>query len=335
MLEASAPGNVFFFGEHVVVYERPAIVAAINRRTRSRITDRVDDNVTVTSEGYGVFNSSLAELKDLIFETHRDYKEVLDPVKDIIGSYLRDPDLSHGFDMIITSDIPKDSGGMGSSAAALSAVYGSLLKLSGKEPNPEEFFDALYLFQVKIHGGIASGSEIISSSIGGYNKVRIDKSGETPVLKRDSLGKYEFSLVIGDTGIKAHTKKAVNQVKEAWQRNNSEYERMFDDVASVVSEGEKAIRNNDPEKVGKLMSENHRILSKGLRVSHEYLERLITEALNAGAYGAKLSGGGMGGIMLSLVDDDTLEPVSRAIESIGGTVYKTRAGVDGIIENTI
>lgn len=335
MFKISAPGNVFFFGEHSVVYERSAIVAAVDKRTYSEVTERDDNNIIITSYGYGNFNSSLSELKGIAFETFQDYKGVLDPIKDLIGTYLRDSGFSHGFDLNITSDIPRDSGGMSSSTAVLSAIYGSLLKLAGKEFNPEEFFDVLYPFQVKIHGGAASGSEITSSSMGGYNKVRIDKSGETPVLERDNLGKYEFSLVIGNTGIEAQTKKAVTQVREAWQRNRNDYEKMFDEIASVVSEGEEAIRSSIPEKVGELMNENHKILSEGLHVSHEYLERIITEARNAGAYGAKLSGGGMGGIMISLVDDDTLEPVSKAIESAGGTAYKTYVGVDGVIIENI
>ena len=78
------------------------------------------------------------------------------------------------------------------------------------------------------------------------------------------------------------------------------------------------------------MNENHRILSEELGVSHPMLEKLIEAARSSGAFGAKLSGGGMGGIMLALVDSETKQRVADAIKEAGGTPYITTVGVEGV-----
>jgi mevalonate kinase len=60
------------------------------------------------------------------------------------------------------------------------------------------------------------------------------------------------------------------------------------------------------------------------------LNRLVDSARKAGAYGAKLSAGGKGGIMIALTDNEKQKKVSDAIKKTGGTPYITRVGVEGI-----
>ena len=49
------------------------------------------------------------------------------------------------------------------------------------------------------------------------------------------------------------------------------------------------------------MNSNHRMLCE-MGVSSPELDRLVEAALGSGALGAKLSGGGMGGCMIALVE---------------------------------
>ncbi len=331
VIKVSAPGNVFFFGEHSVVYERPAIVAAVNMRTHTFIEKRNDNTIIVNSPGYGTINESVESILKKRFETFRDYKDVMDPIRDLIGIFGREiADLNGGIKMEITSDIPRESGGMSSSTAVLCSVFGALNALFETNVKPEEYFDWLYPLQVKIHGGAASGSEITSSSMGGYNFVRIDKSGPKARLERRNLGRHSYDIVIGNTGIEAKTKEAVQKVRNAWENNKGKYESFFDQIADIVREGEKILLSGNAKKLGELMNENHRILSEELGVSHPMLEKLIEAARSSGAFGAKLSGGGMGGIMLALVDSETKQRVADAIKEAGGTPYITTVGVEGV-----
>lgn len=72
----------------------------------------------------------------------------------------------------------------------------------------------------------------------------------------------------------------------------------------------------ETEVVGTLMTENHRLLVE-MGVSSPELNRLVEAALGAGALGAKLSGGGQGGIMIALVHPQNVHQVEQALRQAG------------------
>ena len=51
---ASAPGKTILFGEHAVVYGKPAIAAAVDRRAYVKIEKREDTRTHVNVEELGV-----------------------------------------------------------------------------------------------------------------------------------------------------------------------------------------------------------------------------------------------------------------------------------------
>jgi mevalonate kinase len=76
------------------------------------------------------------------------------------------------------------------------------------------------------------------------------------------------------------------------------------------------------------MHANQRLLAL-LGVSSPLLERLIEAGLGAGAYGAKLSGGGRGGNVIAAVEPPDVESVRRALIAAGArNVIVTRVGED-------
>jgi mevalonate kinase len=64
------------------------------------------------------------------------------------------------------------------------------------------------------------------------------------------------------------------------------------------------------------MTQNQSLLQQ-LDVSSPELESLIGAAINAGALGAKLSGGGRGGNMIALVDAPIQDQVATALQEAG------------------
>lgn len=330
MIEASAPGNVFLLGEHSVVYERPALLASIGKRTYVKVEKRNDEKILIDSEGYGEIQSSLQELQEMNYHSHEEYVNPMDPLRDLIGYFSREiKEMEIGFEADITSDIPRDSGGQSSSTAVLSAFLKFLSEIYGAEVPKEDYFEHLYPFQVKIHGGAASGSELTSSVFGGYNHVVKTPDGDKPV-KFENLGNLELDLVIGDTGIEAKTSETVSQVRGCWEEDREAYEEIFDEIAGLVQDAEDTIsRGGDLKELGDLMNRNQELLQI-LDVSHPKLEKLIEAARDAGAYGAKLSGGGGGGIMVALCDEDNRQRAAESIEETGGKAAVTEVGVEGV-----
>ncbi|HLD56851.1 MAG TPA: hypothetical protein VJA47_00995, partial [archaeon] len=293
---------------------------------------------------YGLLEETLENLKSKEWvvkmatptePARNDYKvdgkmDVLAPFKDLVGKLAQAHDLKNGFELTVSSEIPKDSGGMSSSTAFLSSVLGALNHEFELGIEHNNFFDVLLPYQVKIHGGAASGAEITSSSMGGYNWVKRDLTKTPPVLERKNLGKQDFSLVIGNTKVVGLTSETVPYVRSGFNGDNSSYNEVFDKITKLVADAEKAIKSGDAKLLGALMDEDHELLARDLGVSHPKLNKLVDAARKAGAYGAKMSGGGKGGVMVALVSKDSEERVSKAIAAAGGHPYVTSVGGHGV-----
>jgi mevalonate kinase len=105
-------------------------------------------------------------------------------------------------------------------------------------------------------------------------------------------------------------------VRAAWQTDPARLEALFDEIAVVVNNGRQAIVQGGALRLGPLMTRNHKLLT-GLEVSSPQLGRLVESALAAGALGAKMSGGGMGGNMVALVPPDLRSKIAETLRSNG------------------
>ena len=74
-----------------------------------------------------------------------------------------------------------------------------------------------------------------------------------------------------------------------------------------------ALMSGNHSQLGVLMTENHKLL-RDLTVSSPLLDNLVDSAIQAGALGAKLSGGGRGGNMIALVTEESQEFVITRIK---------------------
>ncbi len=326
IINSSAPGNIFFFGEHAAVYGRPAICAAVDRRTSVELNGRRDSKISIISDSFG---SGEAELSGIKLKNRQFKIPELSTAFDFIEMVLPKLRIKKGFELKISSDVPVNSG-MSSSTALLSAVFKALSSYAGKEISAEKYFDYLYPMQVKVHGGKASGAEIISSSLGGFNRIqKIDENGKTR-LDWKHLGEHRYSIVVGNTRVSSPTSLTVGyHVPSRIARNKNRVFNIFDEIAGISEAGEDALAKNDAAKLGKLMNRNQDLLTS-LGVSHPKLDDCIQEARKAGALGAKLSGSGWGGIMFALTRREDTNKVLEAIKTTGSDAFKTEVGGAGV-----
>ena len=122
--------------------------------------------------------------------------------------------------------------------------------------------------------------------------------------------------MIGDTGISAPTRESVGDVRKLWEADKAKWESAFDKVGSIVKEARAAIERGMTKELGKIMNENHTLLQE-MTVSSPELDQLVSAARNAGALGAKLSGGGRGGNMIALIEDNRAQSIADALISAG------------------
>lgn len=325
-IKVSAPGNLFFLGEHAVVYNRPSINTAVNRRCYVIASKRADDKIFINSDLIGKAQAEIS--KQGLVNINLEKKE-LEPILDELNYIIKKFDIKQGFEIKIESKIPIKSG-LSSSTAVLTSILKAVTQLFSCKVKLNEYWNNLYQFQVKIHGGKASGSEIISSALGGYNLIQKIESEKEAKIKWEHLGEHKFSVVISDTRVMASTALTVGyHVPSLIKRNPKLVWQTFDQIAKLVEKAKEAIINEDIETLGKLMNENQKLLEK-LKLSHPKLDDCIEEALNAGALGAKLSGGGWGGVMFALTYPEDQNKVAKAIAETGANVIKTEVGVEGV-----
>jgi mevalonate kinase len=319
---ASAPGNLFFFGEHAVVYGKPAIIAAADRRTHVACERAAAGEIRIESEAFGTATAALREGQVAGRKGPKELEILLELCEFAANAF----DISGGFSLRIRSEVPVNSG-MSSSTAVLCSSLAAILGEFGKEMPKSEYYKMLYPFQKKLHGGRASGAELISSSVGGFNLFR--KEGEW--IGYESLGELPLSIVVGDTKVQSPTSLTVGyHVPSLMERYPEKVAKVFDDIGALVDEGRKAILNKDVNKIGELMNANQELLAS-LGLSHPKLDDCISEARNAGALGAKLSGSGWGGVMLALTNPEDQERVAQAMARTRANVIKTKTGVAGVV----
>src|SRR5207245_9309099 len=92
----------------------------------------------------------------------------------------------------------------------------------------------------------------------------------------------------------------------------------------------KEIRKEDDNELGRLMNRNHD-MRRQIGVSTPDLDRLVAEARQAGALGAKLTGAGGGGCIIALCDDKKdRSNIARRLRHAGGTIYNVSLDASGV-----
>jgi mevalonate kinase len=90
----------------------------------------------------------------------------------------------------------------------------------------------------------------------------------------------------------------------------------------------RALEDGDLQTLGPLMN-LHQLIQEKIGTSCPEAEQLIDTAIGAGAFGAKISGAGGGGVIIALVNHEEQEIVAQAIAEAGGRSYITTAGAGG------
>ena len=105
-------------------------------------------------------------------------------------------------------------------------------------------------------------------------------------------------LVIADTGVYGHTREAIQVVES----KGKEALPFLYALGELTQQAEEAIKAKDAVKLGEILTKAHGNL-KEIGVSSLEADALVNTALQHGALGAKMSGGGLGGCIIALVAD--------------------------------
>ena len=308
-------GKAILFNEHFVVYGVPAIVSAIGQYTLARVNPSSNSDII---------------LKDNRDATPRYKEDKLQQQKDSLNRILTKMGIERNnaaIEIELGGNLYAASG-IGASAASCVAIARALSEHFGLNLADDEINDVAFEGEKGYHG-TPSGIDNTASTFGGLIWFQKD---DTKTMNKIRLSS-PVEIVMGNTGKVENTTAAVAGVKQRKETNPEKYQKIFDRAENIAYLAKRALEEENFKEIGKLMNENHKLLQQ-IEVSSRELDFLVNVARDYGAYGAKLTGGGLGGNMLALTPGRVLqEEVANAIEKEGFKVLKTKIGVvrEGIL----
>lgn len=300
---AGAPGKIILFGEHAVVYGRPAIAAPLTQvRAEATVEKSQTEGVRLRAPDLG---------RDYwLHEAGEDdpFARAVRVLAEVAGF----PSLPN---LVITvrSTIPIASG-LGSGAAMAAAVIRALARhLDLVQLTSDEQVSALTYQVEKLLHGTPSG---VDNTVVAYERPVYFVRRQPQNLIETLPVAGPIRLLVADTGAASVTRVVVGDVRQQWQAEPALFEGYFDGCGAVTESARQAIGLGQLERLGELMDQNQAWL-RLMTVSSPELETLIKAALSAGALGAKLSGAGRGGNMIALVTEALQDGVREALLEAG------------------
>jgi mevalonate kinase len=327
----SAPAKVILLGGKGVNWGFPALVAAVGIRTvctlhagrgegyRFTYGERTETGDLASLASFKARVETLRAAKSYAEITAVARSDFFAPVRNVLA-HVAERTRVLGFDIAWQSDIPVGSG-LGSGAAAAASLAAAAFRAGGASPAPRELAWVAWQADVVAHGGLGTGLDSGACALGGIVRYSL-KDGPVRVAAEAAL-----PLVVGDTLLRASTATS-NTASRNWLDEHPMRFHLLEEMGILVEQAQEAIAAGDLPRLGHLMNLNQLIKEK-LGMSVPKIEQLVEAALGAGALGAKISGKGSGGIIVTLAAPGKEQDIARAIEAAGGKAIVPAVGVDG------
>ena len=301
----SAAAKTILFGEHAVVYGYPAIAIPLSD-LRTKVTIKnIPFSPDVTIDAVDI---RLKQSLTALAPSH--------PIRKAIDLFcIHTATRLEAVEIQIKSQIPIASG-LGSGAAITIALLRALSNHSEQSLSKEAISRIAYEVE-KIHHGTPSG---IDNTVIAYEQpIWFIKNQETTPFKI----LHPLHLIIADSQLSTPTIETVADVRKQMHDSPIITKQRLERISMITQKGKTAIQSGDVKTIGKLMLSNHQLL-QALNLSCSKLDQMVECALQAGAYGAKLSGGGRGGNIVVLTAPEKSEDISAALTTMGiTTIIKT------------
>ena len=310
MAKGTGFGKTILIGDQFVLEEVPAIVSAISYETETTVERLAsgegwtleDNRIEVPGYKEKKFDQQVGSINRILEVMNFDAKK--NPIKITVGGNLL------------------AGSGVGASAASCVSLARAINEEFQLGLPIEEINRIAWQGEFPYHG-IASGVDNTASTYGGLLRFWL-KDGKQNFEKIKTP--KPFDIVLANSGITANTAL----LDEFSERQKAENPALFASRMNMITEQGRemktALEAGDLKKVGEIMVANHKLLAE-MEYSHEILDKMCKKSLEWGAWGAKVTGGGRGGYMISLTPDKALQDkIASAFDAEGYKVIKATIG---------
>ncbi len=310
MAKGTGFGKTILIGDQFVLEEVPAIVSAISYETETSVEK------LPSGEGW-VLEDNRIEVPGYKEKKKEQQAKSIDRVLEVMGIDTR----KNPIKITIGGNLLAGSG-VGASAASCVSLARALNEEFKLGCSTEEINRAAWQGEFPYHG-VASGVDNTASTYGGLLLFWLSK-GEQHFEKIKTPRPFE--IVLANSGVTANT-ALLDEFSERQKKENPElFRSRMQLIKDQGQEMKQALEAGDLPHVGRVMTTNHELLVK-MEYSHEILDKMCKQALANGALGAKVTGGGRGGYMVSLTPGKALqEKVASAFDKEGYKVIRATIG---------
>ncbi len=340
----AAPGRVNVIGEHTDYNGGHVLPVALPHTTRAAVARRDDGRLVLASLQHPDADADVA-VADLAPGTPGGWAGYPAGVVEQVRASV-----PGGLSLLVDGDVPAGAG-LSSSAALECAVALAVSDLLGLGLEPQELVDVARRAENDFVGaptGLLDQSASVLCTAGhALHLDTRDRSSEQVPLDLAATG---LALLVVDSGTTHdHAESGYGdrrrECEEAARRLGVEFLREVPDVAALAplddgtAEGEVLLRRarhivteearvaevvgllrggGDPRAIGPVLTAGHASLRDDFQISVPALDAVVEAALDAGAHGARMVGGGFGGSAVALVDADAVDAVAAAVAERAG-----------------
>ncbi len=302
-------GKTILIGDQFVLEEVPAIVSAISYETEATV---------VRGDGKGwTLEDNRIEVPGYKEKKKEQQVRSIDRILEVMNIDVQKNPIKITFGGTLLA-----GSGVGASAASCVSLARALNEEFKLGYSIEEINRVAWQGEFPYHG-VASGVDNTASTYGGLLLFQLNK-GEQQFTKIKTPKPFE--IVLANSGVTANT-ALLDEVTEKQKKDDpSLFASRMKTITVQAYEMKQALEWGDLEGVGKIMTTNHKLLVD-MQVSHEILDHLCKLAIEKGAWGAKVTGGGRGGYMVALTPGKKLqEKVAAAFDKEGYKLIKAQIG---------
>lgn len=278
--KTSAPGSIMLLGEYAVLFGKPALVCAVDKRIHLKLTPRQDTTINIHSNTHGSYSCDLHT-----FKLEKPFQFVLGAIKHYYSK------MRYGADIDITSEF-SDQLGLGSSAAVTVATLAALITWLDARVSPIELVRQ-GRGVIRHCQGLGSGADVAASVYGGVVYYQAQPLFAEKIAVKLPLGLYY-------TGYKTPTVEAVKHVQTKFAQYPQIFKQLCASIGQCAIDGMHLIRKNEWQKLGEVMNIQQGLM-EALGVSPPIMQHMTRVLLQQnGVMGAKISGSGLGDCVVSL-----------------------------------
>lgn len=328
---ASAPGRVCFAGEDIDWISGPSILCAINLRTNVKVTTQTKrvDYIEIKARG-SINDFQHLNLSDVgIYNGH-----VLDYVNASIKVLIDIGVSIYPIKIDIVSNIPA-SAGLSSSAAVTTATIKALSVFFNINLNEQQIANLAYLVEKDEIKTGAGQMDQYSCSLGGL--IYLNSSKTPPYDIQKFFIPKNTELIVVDSLTPRNTSDVIKTKRIRYAQREKGILSYIDKTEKLISRIYNELKNPriNIVKLGKYITSCHRALRDDMRVSTQLLNTCVDVCIRNGAYGAKITGTGMGGCIFAILPKSKSKLIKTALEHLPVKCYITTPSYDGltVLEN--